>query len=290
MASPAVTYTFSNSTTADASQINQNFTDLINGMTDGTKDFSISALTCAGNVTFNGNTTIGNASSDDLTITASLASTLNIKTTNSYDIGSTTLGLRALYFGANSQTVNIKGSASMSATWTFTLPTTAGSNLQFLQTNGSGVTSWVTPSLRFGLFAYKTAGVTVTAGTPLELICDTEVTDVGSNHSTSTGRFTATVAGYYWVTTNISYVTGGTAPSLVVSYIQINGTGVQYGTNRLDDLATTKNYTTQSAGLVYLAVNDYVSAWISSTTQNVTTVGTGGTNGVTSLSVAFLGA
>ena len=73
MANVSVSYTFSNSTTADATQVNQNFTDIINGTSDGTKDFSISALTCAGNVTFNGNTTIGNASSDDLTVTASLA-------------------------------------------------------------------------------------------------------------------------------------------------------------------------------------------------------------------------
>ncbi len=143
MAAIAVTYTFSNSTTADATQVNQNFTDIIAGLSDGTKDISVNAGVFAGNVSISGNTTIGNASSDDLTVTASLASTIPIKTTNAFDIGSTTLGLRALYFGANSQTVNIKGSSSMSATWTLTLPTTAGTSGQYLQTNGSGVGSWV---------------------------------------------------------------------------------------------------------------------------------------------------
>lgn len=101
MAGPSVTYSFSNSTTADATQVNQNFTDLINGMTDGTKDFSINALTCAGAATFNGNVTLGNATGDDITVTGSLASTVNIKTTYSYDIGSATIGLKRIYFGSN---------------------------------------------------------------------------------------------------------------------------------------------------------------------------------------------
>lgn len=109
MAYPSVTYTFSNSTTADATQVNQNFTDLINGLSDGTKDLSISAITCAGNATFNGNTTIGNASSDDLTITASLASSIPLKTHNTYDIGSvTTLGLRAIYMASSGSTKTAK--------------------------------------------------------------------------------------------------------------------------------------------------------------------------------------
>jgi hypothetical protein len=42
---------------------------------------------------------LGNSSADDLAVTASLASTLPIKTNNSYDIGSSTLGLRKLYLG-----------------------------------------------------------------------------------------------------------------------------------------------------------------------------------------------
>jgi hypothetical protein len=140
---PSVTYNFSNGSTADADAVDQNFTDIINGISDGTKDISVSAGTFAGNVSISGNTTLGNASSDDITFTGSMASTLPIKTTNTYDIGSTTLGLRALYFGANSQTVKLQGSSSMSATWTFTFPVTAGTSTYVLQTDGSGVGSWV---------------------------------------------------------------------------------------------------------------------------------------------------
>jgi hypothetical protein len=100
MASPSYTYTLTNGTTADASQVMQDFNDILNGVIDGTKDLNINALTCAGAVTLNGNVTVGNASSDDLTVTASLASTIPIKTTASYDIGSTSLLLRRLYTSA----------------------------------------------------------------------------------------------------------------------------------------------------------------------------------------------
>ena len=44
--------------------------------------------------------------------------------------------------GSTSGTVTVQG-ASAAGTWTFTLPTTAGTNGYLLQTNGAGVTSWV---------------------------------------------------------------------------------------------------------------------------------------------------
>lgn len=142
MAAPSLTYTLTNGSTADASQVMENLNNLLAGYTDGTKDLSFSALTCAGTATLNGHVNLGNSSSDDLTITASLASTLAIKTTNSYDIGSSTKGLAGVYLGANSQTVRIVGSGSMSATWTMTLPVDDGTTDQWFITNGSGVTSW----------------------------------------------------------------------------------------------------------------------------------------------------
>lgn len=142
MAGPSVTYTFANSTTADATQVNQNFTDLINGLTDGTKDLSISALTCAGNATFNGNTTIGNASGDDLTITASLASSIAIKANNTYNIGSSTLGLASVYLGAaGGFTTRIVAAATSS--YTITLPVAVPSAVKSVMTfNTSGTASF----------------------------------------------------------------------------------------------------------------------------------------------------
>jgi hypothetical protein len=146
MAAPSVTHTFSNSTTADATQVNTNFTDLIAGASDGTKDYSISALTCGGNVTFNGTTnTIGSASNDDLVINASLASTVPIKTTFSYDIGSATIGLRSIYLGdagSAARSTRIIG-ATVASSFTLTLPTALPSSQTTpLLVSTSGVMSY----------------------------------------------------------------------------------------------------------------------------------------------------
>jgi hypothetical protein len=146
MAGPSVTNTFSNSTTADATQVNTNFTDLINGATDGTKDYSINALTVAGTATLNGNVTLGNASGDDITHTGSLASSLPVKTTFSYDLGSSTIGWKSIYFGSNdsaARTVRVIAGV-LAASYTLTLPVDGGSSGQVLTTAGSGTTSWST--------------------------------------------------------------------------------------------------------------------------------------------------
>lgn len=140
MANISVSNTFANSTTADATQVNQNFTDIINGTSDGTKDFSISALTVGGTLTANGNVSLGNASSDDLSITASLASSLAIKTTATYNVGSSTLGLLSIYLGNSTFTTRLLSGATSS--WSMTLPATAGTSRYRLETDGAGATSW----------------------------------------------------------------------------------------------------------------------------------------------------
>ncbi len=143
MASPAVTYTFTNGTTADATQVNQNFTDIINGMTDGTKDLSISALTCAGSAILNGNVTLGNASGDDITVNGSIASHVVSKTTATYNLGSSSIGYLGVYQSAGaSYTFSWLGSASASASYTLTVPTATGVVGQGMVVSASGVLSW----------------------------------------------------------------------------------------------------------------------------------------------------
>jgi len=97
MANISVTYTFSNGSTADATEVNTNFTDIINGTSDGTKDFSISALTCAGTATLNGAVNLGNSTSDDITITGRIASDIDPKTAASNTLGDATQTWQALY-------------------------------------------------------------------------------------------------------------------------------------------------------------------------------------------------
>lgn len=143
MPAPSLTYTLTNGTTADASQLMQNLNDLLNGYTDGTKDLSVAAFTAAGTATFNGNVALGNASGDDITVTGSLASSIPVKTDASFDIGSSSLGLRSIYMGRNSQRLRVIPSASMSESWTLTLPPDDGASGYLMENGGSGTCTWV---------------------------------------------------------------------------------------------------------------------------------------------------
>lgn len=52
MAAPALTYSLSNATPADADKVQQNFTDLLNGCTDGLKDLTVNSVTYSGTAIF----------------------------------------------------------------------------------------------------------------------------------------------------------------------------------------------------------------------------------------------
>ncbi len=118
MAYPSVTYTFTNGTTASATEVNQNFTDLINGLSDGTKDLSISALTVAGTASLNGAVNIGNATSDDIAVNGYITTALIPKTDDSYDLGTAALAWQDGYFEGKVYTDSIKALTSAGVTIT----------------------------------------------------------------------------------------------------------------------------------------------------------------------------
>lgn len=149
MANIAVTYSFSNGTTADATQVNENFTNIINGLSDGTKDISVSAITAAGTATFNGAVVLGNATGDDITVTGSIASSIPIKTDDTYDLGSTTLRLNQIhaheYYGTKTNDT-----------------ATAGYIGEIIA--AANITSNVTGSSTAGTYTDSGASITLTAG------------------------------------------------------------------------------------------------------------------------------
>ena len=144
MAAPTITYTLTNGTTADATKVMQNFNDLLNGITDGTKDLTINALTVAGALTANGDVALGNFSTDTITVSGSLGSSIPISTNNSYDIGSATLGLAGVYLGSGSGKSTRLVSTVTGTSYTLSLPaavsTTSGQGI--FTTNGSGGTEF----------------------------------------------------------------------------------------------------------------------------------------------------
>lgn len=136
MAAPQVTYTFANSTIADATQVNQNFSDLINGISDGTKDLTFDNLDI---VSF----------TDDIIPTLAYSGSL----------GSLTKGMKYLYFGSSDSAArSVRLSAPViAADWNLTLPATSGALGQFLKNSGSGSTTWQHP------FKQSTVTTTYTA-------------------------------------------------------------------------------------------------------------------------------
>ena len=143
MTNPSVTYSFSAATIIASAQVNQNFTDLINALTDGTKSLTIDQLTANGPVSLKGTVGLGDASADDITFTGSLASSIPIKTKATYDIGTAALGLRSVYFGnsTNSFGVDIKAGVT-TASYSITLPLTVSAGLQMMRFTNAAVASF----------------------------------------------------------------------------------------------------------------------------------------------------
>ena len=123
MANISVTNTFVNGNTLDATQVNQNFSDIINGTSDGTRDITVATIN-TGSLVTTGDVTFGNATGDNVTVTGSLASTINIKTNSLYDLGDATHGLASLFIGGTS-TFTTKLTSAATASYTLQFPATA---------------------------------------------------------------------------------------------------------------------------------------------------------------------
>lgn len=137
MPAPSLTYTITNNTTADASHVMQNFNDILNGITDGTKDISVSALTAAGATTLNGAVNIGSASDDNVAFNGSLTTDIVPSTAGARSLGSAALGFVGLYLAASGDGDTARViAAAHSADRDYTIPD-AGAAASFMMTAGA---------------------------------------------------------------------------------------------------------------------------------------------------------
>jgi hypothetical protein len=142
VAIPSVSYTFTNGTASDATKVNQNFTDIISGLTDGTKSLTIDALTCNGSVALKGHVALGDGTPDDLSFLGSLATSIPIKANTTYDIGSSQFGLAGVYIGAGgTKTVRVVAPTLTGASYTATLPDGAPAGTRFMRMASTGAIS-----------------------------------------------------------------------------------------------------------------------------------------------------
>lgn len=121
MAEPAVTYTFVNGNTADGGEVNTNFTDVLNALTDGTSDFSIGSLIIASSLA------VGTTSTFTGAATFETSKHVNLLLEDP---------------GVGTNTITLQAPSGLSASYTLTLPPDDGVNGEVLSTDGSGVLSW----------------------------------------------------------------------------------------------------------------------------------------------------
>ena len=111
---------------------------------------------------------------------------------------------------------------------TLTLPTSAGSSGQYLQTNGSGTLSWQTVTSTeyqgpaFQAVLSSNQNISSSTWTKVQLTNETFDTDNCYDNSTNY-RFTPTKAGYYQVNGSIYLDYSGTASTSTSSRIYKNG-------------------------------------------------------------------
>ena len=127
MALPSVTYNFTNGTTADADQVDTNFTDIINALTDGSKSLTIDALTCAGAV----------ALSSSLTMTGAILAAAGSVSAPSY--GFSAGSNYGWYFATSAVRLTVNGTEAMSVNSSGKATLQPSSSIQTCLINGAAV-------------------------------------------------------------------------------------------------------------------------------------------------------
>lgn len=152
MAFPTVTYTFANSTTADATQVNTNFTDLISALSNGTKDISVNDGTFAGAVAASGRVT-----------GAAGFGTSSVSVVTATNGGSSTV--------ANTTAVVVLAPASTIASYSLTLPASPFSGMRLCITSGGNTITALTLAANSGHSLATGVGITtIEAGQSIYLI------------------------------------------------------------------------------------------------------------------------
>jgi hypothetical protein len=120
--------------------------------------------------------------------------------------------------------------------------------------------------------AYLNADETNVAAAGLhEIVINAESIDTHGAFNTSTGRFTAPIAGYYNVRAQIRY-NPDAAMTVMLLRLLVNGTGDAIAMVRdTENLTSGEDYGMTSGAVIKLDAGDYVSAW---------TYGTGGTHDI----------
>lgn len=97
MAYISVTNQFVASAVANAAQVNQNYSDIVNGLKDGTKDLQISSAIVNSKLTAKGDVVIGTDLTNSFAVNGRLSSDLVPASSSTYSLGSSTFTFKTIY-------------------------------------------------------------------------------------------------------------------------------------------------------------------------------------------------
>ena len=173
---------------------------------------STGAVTLTSDLTVQGNTTLGNATTDTVTVTAGVNSSVLPSTTNSVDLGSTTQRWRDVFAAGTINTSNTVSAATVSAT------TVSGTNVTGASlTASSGNVAVTAGNLTFGAASAK-----IIPGATSLLVRDTA--DANTNLSV-TDAGALTVRNGLTVSANGAGITGATSVSGAKTTLAATATG-----------------------------------------------------------------
>lgn len=99
-----------------------------------------------------------------------------------------------------------------------------GLNTGFVMDAGGRVTLPLQPKF-LAVNSATDAGI---SATPTDIVCDTEVYDIGANYNNATGIFTAPVAGYYAILAQVDLLKTYAGAGEVVTVTLVTSTGADY--------------------------------------------------------------
>jgi hypothetical protein len=153
--------------------------------------------------------------------------------------------------------VAIKAPDNLASNLTLTLPSADGTSGQVLQTNGSGVLSFATPSGGANtpaFYAYNSTVTTMSSGAVAKIDFQTEILDTANNFASS--RFTPTTAGYYFFNCQVA-LSSATSTNYALYLFKNGGAGLQFF-----DYTFTTNTLTGSGILYANGTTDYFEVYM----------------------------
>ena len=147
------------------------------------------------------------------------------------------------------------GQTTATAAFNALAPSQTSNSGKYLTTDGTN-SSWATVSVNGPAFsAYAGSVTSLTNGTYVKVLFDTETFDTNNNFASS--RFTPTVTGYYQVNCGVSFASFQSTETILAVYK--NGSIYQY----LSDTVTTRIYTFSGGTLIYCnGSTDYIEIYV----------------------------